>query len=69
MSDRLSRLQEVDRKIAEGRARATKLKRQIADLQKDGHNAVWSIGYLRELEHSLCLLSDYRKVIARRLEQ
>ena len=41
-------LQETDRHIAEGRARAIILKRQIADLQQRGHNAIGSMGLLRD---------------------
>lgn len=58
-------LQETDRHIAEGRARAIILKRQIADLQQRGHNAIGSMGLLRELEHSLRLMSTQRELIAR----
>ena len=69
MSDEHRRLQQIDRQIAEGRERAIKLKRQIADLQKGGRNAVGTMGYLRELEHSLRLMSDHREAIARGLKR
>jgi len=46
----LSCLQEIERKIAEGRDRTIKLKQQIASLQSHGRNAVGSMGYLRELQ-------------------
>jgi hypothetical protein len=60
-------LQEIDRKIAEGRDSVIMLKGQIADLQKVGRTAIGTMGYLRELEHSLRLMSDYREVITRQL--
>ena len=62
-------LQEIDRKIAEGRDSVIMLKRQIADLQKVGRTAIGTMGYLRELEHSLRLMSDYREVITRQLKR
>jgi tRNA A37 N6-isopentenylltransferase MiaA len=63
----LSCLQEIERKIDEGRDRARKLKQQIADLQSRGRNAVGSMGYLRELQHSLHLMAAHRDEVARRL--
>ena len=69
MSDEHRHLQEIDRQIAEGRDRAIKLKRQIADLQKGGRNAVGTMGYLRELEHALRLMRDHREAIAHGLKR
>ena len=42
-------LQEADRQIAEARQRIIQQKRQIAGLQRNGRNAVGSMGLLHEL--------------------
>ena len=65
----LSCLQEIEQKIAEGRNRAMKLKQQIADLQSRGRSAIGSMGYLRELQHSLHLMAAHRDEVARQLKR
>ena len=62
-------LVETDQKIAEGRARTIEIKRQITNLQQRGHNAIGSMGLLRELEHSIRLLTIERDLIARKLKR
>lgn len=62
-------LKDTDRKIAEGRARALQIKRQIIDLQERGHNAIGSMSLLRELEHSIRLMTIERELVARRLKR
>jgi hypothetical protein len=69
VSVELDRLHELDRQIADRRELVIQQKRLIADLQKEGRNAIGSMGRLRELEHSLHVMSDHRKVIARRLKR
>jgi hypothetical protein len=69
VSAELDRLHELDRQIADRRELVIQQKRLIADLQKEGRNAIGSMGLLRELEHSLHVMSDHRKVIARRLKR
>lgn len=62
-------LQEADRQIAEARQRIIQQKRQIADLQRNGLNAVGSMGLLHELNVSLRILTEHRAIIARRLQR
>ena len=62
-------LRETDRKIAEGRARAIEIKRQIANMQERGHNAIGSMGLLRALEQSIRLMAIERDLIARKLKR
>jgi hypothetical protein len=69
MPDEQKRLREVDRQIAAGHERIIQQKRCIADLQRDGHSAAASMARLRELEHSLHLISAQRRVIASRLKR
>jgi hypothetical protein len=69
VSAELDRLHELDRQIADRRELVIQQKRLIADLQKGGRNAIGSMGLLRELEHLLHVMSDHRKVIARRLKR
>jgi hypothetical protein len=60
---------DTDRRITEGRMRAIEIKRQISELIERGHNAIGSMGLLRELEHSLRLMTIERDLIARRMKR
>ena len=69
MPDEANQLQEADRQIAEARQRIIEQKRCIADLQRDGRNAVGSMELLRELNMSLRIITEHRAIIARRLQR
>jgi hypothetical protein len=49
--------------FSEGRARVIEIKRQIANMQERGHNAIGSMGLLRELEHSIRLMAIERNLL------
>ena len=45
------------------------IKRQITNMRERGHNAIGSMGLLRELEYSLRQMAAERDLIARRLKR
>jgi hypothetical protein len=69
VSDQHQLLHEADRHITEWRRLVVTQKSRIADLQREGHNAVGSITLLRELEASLRSMRHDRDVIARSLRR
>ncbi len=69
MSGELDRLHELDRQIAGQRELVIQQKRLITDMLRERRNAIGSMGLLRELEHSLQVMSDHRALIARRLKR
>ena len=47
------------RHVAEGRRRVTAQQGRIAELDRDGHNTIWSRELLATLENSLRLMSEH----------
>jgi hypothetical protein len=47
------------RHVAEGRRRVTAQQARIAELDRDGHNTIWSRELLATLENSLRLMSEH----------
>jgi hypothetical protein len=64
-----SRIQQVERHIADRRELIIVQKRRIAELKANGHNAAGSIALLRELEASLRSILDAHGVVVRKLRR